>query len=74
MIQKEVLSTFFSSTGLNRKATLSTYVENNTRYFHVECIKDGLIYLVQSFEDKSIAYVEDLCENFVEGYGSFKEE
>lgn len=74
MIQKEVLSTFFSSTGLNRKATLSTYVENNTRYFYVECIKDGLIYLVQSFENKSIAYVEDLCENFVEGYGRFKEE
>jgi len=72
-IQKTVLSVFYSTYAqLNRKATIYACREGDRKYMMVECVEDGLLYLLKAFDDKSIRYLEDLCENFVEAIGEFK--
>lgn len=73
-IVEQAISEFYSSDkALNRKATISRDKYHLiVRLFEIE--NSGLLreYDTILFNDKSIRYLEDLCENFVEGIGSYK--
>ena len=58
-----------------RKATISTDKYHYIARLYVHTSKGGLVLKdTRLFNDKSLRYVEDLCENYVEKYGEFKDD